>query len=50
MLLSVSKTKTTAMIIISLMVLSTIAIWTVLPVQAAEGPGTSGPPPAGVTL
>jgi hypothetical protein len=49
MLLSVSKTKTTAMIIISLMMLSTIAIWTVLPVQAAEAPGTSGPPPAGVT-
>jgi len=49
MQLSVSKTKTTAMIIIALMMFSAIAMWTVLPVQAAEGPGTSGPPPAGVT-
>jgi hypothetical protein len=48
MQLSISKTKTTAMIIISLMMFSAIAMWTV-PVKAAEGPGTSGGPPAGVT-
>ena len=48
MLLSVSKTKTTAMIIIALMMFSAIAMWTV-PVQAAEAPGTSGGPPAGAT-
>jgi hypothetical protein len=47
--LSISKTKTAALFITALMIVSTIAMLTV-PVNAApEGPGISGGPPAGVT-
>ena len=46
---SISKTKTATLFVIVLLMASTIAMLTVPAVNAAEGPGTSGPPPAGVT-
>ncbi len=48
MQLSISKTKAATIIIISLLMASAMAMWTV-PVKAAEGPGISGQPPAGAT-
>jgi hypothetical protein len=49
MQLSINKTKTATLLFIALLAASTLAMLTV-PVKAqAEGPGTSGPPPAGVT-
>jgi hypothetical protein len=48
MQLSIGKTKTATLFFIVLLMASTIAMLTV-PNVAAEDPGTSGPPPAGVT-